>query len=81
MDIIVLVPDPSNFYVLVNRITEEVKCSFEPRTYTSENWNNSTISNGESFEGRLHFQVPESWINLEFGYNSAEDFNIIWYEE
>jgi len=72
--------DPSNFYVLVNRITEEVKCSFEPRTYTSENWKNTTISNGEIFEGRLHFQVPESWLFLEFGNINDEEFNIIWYE-
>lgn len=73
--------DPSYFYVIVNGISDSVKCSYESRTYTSENWNNTIISNGETFKGRLHFQVPDSWLFLEFEYKATSgNFNVVWYE-
>jgi len=73
--------DPSYFYVIVNRISGSVKCSYEPRTYTSESWNNTVISNGETFKGRLHFQVPDSWLLLEFEYKATSgNFNVVWYK-
>lgn len=74
--------DPSYFFVIVERLSGDVKYGYEPRAYNSELWNNTVISSGETFIGRLHFQISDSWLRLKFEYKTVSgDFNVVWYKK